>query len=128
MAEIEATGAQAAVADPARLATLLPQLDGVSAIAWLLGSAVGEPELIAALHGARLRSLLEQLVDTPVRGFVYEAAGAAPDPSLREGEAIVREAAARWQIPVERVRQDPADHAAWLEAMRDAVGRVLAGD
>jgi uncharacterized protein YbjT (DUF2867 family) len=127
VSEIEATGAQAAVADPDRLATLLPQLEGVGAICWLMGSALGEPEVIAAIHGPRLRSLLEKLVDTPVRGFVYEAGGGVQRALLDGGAAITREAGERWQIPVEVVRQDPSGRAAWLEAMRGAVGRVLAG-
>ena len=127
VAEIEATGAQGAVADPNRLSTLLAELDGVAAICWLMGSAVGEPELIAASHGVRLRSLLERLVDTPVRGFVYEAAGGVPRGRLDKGAASVREAGERWQIPVELARQDPKDHTAWLREMRGAVRRVLPG-
>jgi nucleoside-diphosphate-sugar epimerase len=127
LAEIEAAGAEAAPADPARLATLLPHIDGVAAIAWLMGSAVGEPELLAALHGTRLRSLLEHVVDTPVRGFVYEAAGSVDDRYIRDGRMIVREAADRWQIPVEVVPRDPREHAAWVEAMRGAITRLLAG-
>jgi hypothetical protein len=125
-AEIEATGAQPVVADPERLATLLPQLEGVAVICWLMGSALGEPELIAAIHGPRLGSLLEKLVDTPVGGFVYEAAGGVPRGRLDDGAAIVREAGERWRMPVEVVWEDPADHAAWLQAMRSAVGRILA--
>ena len=122
---IEASGAQGVVADPDRLATLLPQLDGVAAVCWLMGTAVGEAELVAALHGPRLRSLLERLVDTPVRGFVYEGAGLVQGKRLEEGAAAVREAGERWSIPVEVVSQDPAGRAAWLDAMRGALRRVL---
>ena len=60
-------------------------------ICWLLGSAAA-PDL----HDGRLRMLFEKLVDTPVRGVVYERGSAA-------GEAIARDAAVRWQIPVEVV-------------------------
>src|SRR5438876_9835629 len=70
LGEMEATGAEAVVADPDRLATILPQLEGVSTVCWLVGSV-------------RLESLLERLVDTPVRGFVYEG---------RTGAALVRAA------------------------------------
>ena len=38
-----------------------------------MGTASGIPESLAALHGPRLQTLLEKLVDTPVRGVVYEA-------------------------------------------------------
>jgi hypothetical protein len=122
-APIEAAGAEAVVADPDKLATLLPRLAGVSAICWLLGSAQGAPEL----HGARLRTLLERLVDTPVRGLVYEAAGSVDSGLLAQGAGIVREASDRWRIPAEIVEQDPSSHAEWEAAMAGAVARVLSG-
>lgn len=113
------------MADPGRLATLLPRIEGVSAICWLLGTASGPPEEVAALHGPRLSSLLERLVDSPVRGFVYEAAGSL-DPALLEGgAAAVSAAAARFRMPVEAVSVDPADHDAWLAEASAAVRRVL---
>src|SRR5919204_1401335 len=63
---IEATGAEAAVADPDRLSTLLPLIEGVSVVCWLMGTAVAAPEVIGAIHGSRLSTLLHRLVDTPV--------------------------------------------------------------
>jgi hypothetical protein len=114
---IEAIGAEADIADPDRLATLLPHVEGVSAVCWLMGSAAGRPQI----HGPRLASFLETLVDTPVRGFVYEASGAA-----RDGARIVRAAGQTHRLPVEVVGTDPADHAGWLRAMTAAVGRILA--
>jgi hypothetical protein len=120
-AEIDAAGAEAVVADPGKLGTILPRLAGVSAVCWLLGSAGDAHEL----HGDRLRTLLVRLVDTPVRGVVYEAAGSADGGLLAEGAAIVREASARWRIAAEVVEEDPSSHAEWLEAMTAAVGRVL---
>jgi hypothetical protein len=122
---IEATGAEGAVADPIRLATLVPHLDGVAILCWPMGSVVGEPEAIAAIHGPRLRSLLERTVDTPVRGVVYEAAGCVEQSRLDSGARTVREAGQRWRIPVEVVTQDPAEHPAWLAAMQAAIDRLL---
>lgn len=122
LAEIEAAGAEGVAADPDRLGTLLPAIDGVSVCCWLLGTA---ERGAAHLHGPRLASLLEKLVDTPVRGFVYEAAGSVEPSLLAEGAAAVRRASATWRMPVEVVRADPADHDAWLAAMRAAVSRVL---
>ena len=116
LAAIEAAGAEAALADPDRLATLLPHLQGVSVVAWLMGG-VGEPPL----HGPRLQSLLETLVDTPVRGLVYEAVGEADRALLAGGAAIVRRAGATWRMPVEVVDGEP-----WKREMRAAVLRVLA--
>jgi uncharacterized protein YbjT (DUF2867 family) len=103
-AAIAETGAEPFVGDPDRIATLMEALRGVTIVCWLLGT-VPDPEL----HGGRLRMLFEKLVDTPVRGVVYEAA-------LPQGEAIARDAAERWQIPVEIVAVGEA---------RAAVDRLL---
>jgi uncharacterized protein YbjT (DUF2867 family) len=121
---IRAVGADALVADPDRLGTLLPALAGTSAICWLMGTASGDTA--AAVHGPRLRSLLERLVDTPVRGFVYEAAGPVAPEALAAGAAAVREAAATWRMPVAVVEADPAGRDGWLRAMTAAVAQVLA--
>jgi NAD(P)-dependent dehydrogenase (short-subunit alcohol dehydrogenase family) len=120
-AGIEAAGAEAVIADPDRLGTILSRLAGVSAVCWLLGSAENAPDL----HGARLRTLLERLVDTQVRGVVYEAGGSVDDGLLADGAAILREASLRWRIPAEVVKEDPSSHDEWLAAMTGAVGRVL---
>jgi NAD(P)H-binding len=120
-AAIEESGAVAVVADPDRLGTLMTALAGVSAICWLMGSAADAP----ALNGERLETLTERLVDTHVRGLVYEAAGTAGPEVLGRGEEIVGRAAATWHMPVEVVSDDPADHDAWLASMRAAVGRIL---
>jgi uncharacterized protein YbjT (DUF2867 family) len=88
-AAIAAAGAEPYVGDPDRIGTLMDALAGVAVVCWLMGS-VPVPEL----HEGRLRMLFEKLVDTPVRGVVYEGA-------LPQGEAIARAAAQRWRIPVE---------------------------
>jgi uncharacterized protein YbjT (DUF2867 family) len=126
LAEIEAAGLEPARADPDRPGTLLDLVADVTAIHWLLGSAIGEPAAIAALHGPRLERLLERLVETPVRGFVYEAAGTVPGSHLRGGEEIARKAAERWRIPVEVVDCDPRDRAAWLAGMLTATRSLIA--
>lgn len=124
LGEIEAAGTEAVLADPDRLGTLLPALEGVSALCWLMGTAAGNAE---ALHGPRLASLVEKLVDTHVRGVVYEAAGSAPAASFAGGSEIVRRAGAIYGMPVEIVDAQPADHEVWLAAMRAAVARLLGG-
>jgi hypothetical protein len=118
--EIEAAGAEAVVADPDRLGTVMARLPGVSVVCWLMGTAAA-----ADVHGPRLGTLLARLVDTPVRGFVFEAAGTADPALLAQGAAAVREAAATWRIPVEVVDTDPLDYETWLEAMAAAVLRML---
>jgi nucleoside-diphosphate-sugar epimerase len=122
LAEIEAAGAEAVLADPDRLGTLMTHLHGVTLVCWLMGSANGTAD---DLHGPRLRSMLERLVDTPVRGVVYEAAGSVAPNLLADGAAAVRAASATWSIPAEVVEADPADAKAWLAAMTDAVRRLL---
>ncbi len=123
LAEIEAAGAEAVLADPDRLGTLMRELHGVSLVCWLMGSAEGDTA--EGLHGPRLQTLLERLVDTPVRGVVYEAAGSLAPELLAGGAAAVREASARWSIPAEVVEADPGDREGWLAAMTAAVGRLL---
>ena len=121
LGELEEAGIEGVVADPDRLGTLMPALAGVTVVCWLMGSAADSPDL----HGARLRSLMEHLVDTPVRGLVYEAAGTVDARLLAGGASIVREASQTWHIPVEIVDADPAAHEPWLEAMKEAVERLL---
>ncbi len=126
LAAIEAAGAEAVRADPDRLSTLLPHLHGISVLTWLMGTAHGDSESVAALHGPRLESMLETLVDTPVRGAVYEGAGTVTAQRLEEGAAVVRRVGATYRMPTEVVEAGPADRLAWVEAMAGAVDRVLA--
>ena len=117
---ISAAGAEGVLADPDRLGTLLLAIEGVSAVCWLMGTAPPP-----ALHGERLESMLELLVDTPVRGFVYEAAGTAPAEAMERGAGLVLRAGDTFHMPVAVVDSDPAGHEEWLAAMTAAVGRVL---
>jgi uncharacterized protein YbjT (DUF2867 family) len=103
LAAIEAAGIEPALADPERPATVLDLVGDVAAVYWLLGSVSGPPEDIAAVHGSRLERLLERLVETPVRRFVYESTGTVDPAILEGGAAIVRAAGERWRIPVEVV-------------------------
>ena len=113
------------MADPDRVGTVLDQIADVAVVGWLLGSATGDPELLAALHGPRLERLCEELVDTPVRGLVYEAAGSVTPESLREGRRVVADASARWRIPVELLDHDPADARGWALAAEAAFARLV---
>ncbi len=110
---IRAAGAEAYVGDPDRIGTLMDALAGVTVVCWLMGT-VPVPEL----HEGRLRMLWEKLVDTPVRGVVYEGA-------LPQGEQVARTASETWQIPLEVLDADPLEHEAWLRAAREAVDRLL---
>ena len=122
---IRAAGAEPYVGDPDRIGTLMEALAGVTIVCWLMGSATGDPERVFALHDGRLRMLWEKLVDTPVRGVVYEAAGSVDEAALVRGEAVARVAHETWRIPLEYLRADPADRDAWIAAGRTAVDRLL---
>ena len=77
------------------------------------------------LHDAKGNELSHRLVDTMVRGLVYEAGGTVDAALLEEGADAVREAHRRWHMPTEVVDADPADYAVWLAAMIAAVDRLL---
>jgi len=123
---IEAAGIEAARADPDRPGTVLELVADVAVIHWLLGSARGEQGLLEALHGARLERLLERLVDTPLRGFVYERGGEVADEHRSAGAEIVERAAATWRLPVRLVDADPGDVDRWLAEMLAASRELVA--
>jgi hypothetical protein len=112
-AAISEAGAEPYLGDPDRIGTLMDALSGVTIVCWLMGTIPVEE-----LHAGRLRMLWEKLVDTPVRGVVYEGA-------LPQGEQVARTAAQTWQIPLEILDADPLAHDAWLRAARGAVDRLL---
>ena len=126
MAAIEAAGLEPGAANPESPGTVLELCGDVTVVVWLLGSATGEPEAIAAIHGPRLERLLEKLVDTPVRGFAYETSGGVEAGHLRGGRRIVERAAETWRIPVVALEADRGAHR-WAERTASAVTRLVAG-
>ena len=124
---ISESGIEAVVADPDQVWTVLEQVADVALIFWLLGSARGDPAQLAAIHGARLERALEQIVDTPVRGFVYESGGTVEPAVLHRGAELVVAAGGRWRIPFELVDADPVDLVAWRAEMLAAAARLTAG-
>jgi uncharacterized protein YbjT (DUF2867 family) len=122
--DIADAGAEPELVDPGDLAALLERIGDVTLVYWLLGSARGDPKAVEQLHGDRLERLLEELVDTPVRGFVYEAAGEVEPALLQRGAARVREAAERWRLRawvIEAAASSPED---WREAMLAPADRL----
>ena len=68
------------------------------------------------------------VVDTTVRGVVYEARSATIAPEiLAAGEQIVRAAAELNSIPAAVLMADPADDGAWLGDARRAITSLLGG-
>jgi hypothetical protein len=132
---IEAAGAECWIGAPQRMGTLRAALEGVSLACWLLACASGEEEDLRALHGALLERFVQQLVDTAVRGFIYEAVAppprgsgsGVPAPTLAAGARIAYAVATRNAVPVAVVEGPLADDLAWLEQMRAAVRSLLGG-
>jgi nucleoside-diphosphate-sugar epimerase len=125
LAAIEAAGIEAALADPDRVGTVLELVGDVAVVFHLLGSAAGKPETLAEIHGPRLERLLERLVDTPVRGVVYEAVGSVDGAVLAAGAELVRTASRTWHIPVEIVDSEPAEVGDWSRRMTDSALALL---
>jgi nucleoside-diphosphate-sugar epimerase len=125
LAAIEAAGIEAAPADPDRVGTVLELVGDVAVVFHLLGSASGEPEALAEIHGPRLERLLEKVVDTPVRGIVYEAVGSVDDAVLAGGAELVGTASRTWRIPAEIVTAEPTDPAEWSQKMKDLAMGLL---
>jgi len=123
--EIEAAGAEAVVGDPDRIATLAAALEHVGVACVLLGSAAGQARQLEALHGSRLEMLLSRMLDSTVRGIVWEAAGGVDPDLLQAGAQRVRTFCEDSRIPYAMLEADPSDHDAWLAAAIAAVERVL---
>jgi uncharacterized protein YbjT (DUF2867 family) len=126
-AAIEATGTEAIVGDPDRVGTLAGALEHVTIACILLGSAAGTREGLAALHGSRLDMLLSRMLDSTVRGIVYEAAGSVDGDVLDAGTARVRAVCEDSRIPYALLRADPSDHRAWTAAALACVLSPLDG-
>jgi hypothetical protein len=127
-ARIEAVGAEAVIGDPDVIATLGRALDHVTVACILLGSAVGPPGKLAALHGSRLEMLLTRMVDTTVRGVVYEAAGTVDPSVLQAGATRVRMRCEDAHIPYVLLDADTTDPLLWTMAAVAAIDRTLDED
>lgn len=107
LGEIEAAGIEPALADPDRPGTILELVGDVAVLLLLFGNLSGGEEELAAIHGPRLERLMEHLVETPVRGVVYEGTGA--------GSQVVQSAGRTWRIPVDVITQERSAAAAVRE-------------
>jgi uncharacterized protein YbjT (DUF2867 family) len=121
---IEEAGIEAVIADPDRVATVTDHVGDVTLVFWLLAGATGEPEQVGALHGPRLARMLEEIVDTPVRGFVYEALGSLPSEVLVGAMQTLREAGERWRIPFEVVDGAGGELELWRQGMLAAASEL----
>jgi uncharacterized protein YbjT (DUF2867 family) len=124
-AAIEAAGAECFTGDPDVVGTLRYALDNVTVLLWLLGTATGPADKIAALHGSRLRMMLEKTTDTTVRGVVYEASGTVEEAILRAGVKEMARARRTNEIPYALLEADRSDGAAWVRGARAAIDALL---
>ena len=113
--------------DPDVVGTLVRSFEHVSVACVLLGSAEGTPAQLAALHGTRLEMLLARMLDTTVRGIVYEASGSVDREVLEAGADLVRKRCEDSRIPYALLRAGSADHVAWTAAAVAAVHSTLDG-
>ena|SRR5215207_6607842 len=122
LAAIEAAGIEAALADPDQPGTILELVNDVAVLVLLLGNATGSEEELAAIYGPRLERLMEHLVETPVRGMVYEG--------TEGGAEIVAAASRTWRIPARTSSpslSQPADDAG-ADRLAEEVRAALAGE
>ncbi len=125
LALLEAEGIEPVLGDPDRIATLAPALDHVAVAYILLGSAGGTAEALRALHSTRLDMLLSKILDSTVRGIVYEAAGSVPSDVLAAGAMRVRAFAEDSRVPYVLLESDPGALESWVSQARSAVATVL---
>jgi uncharacterized protein YbjT (DUF2867 family) len=122
---IAAAGLEPASADPDSPGTVLELCGDVAALVWLLGSATGDAEGVAAVNGPRLERLVEKLVDTPVRGLLYEGSGSADPLALAAGREIIERAGRTWRIPVATLEGD-REAPGWAGSVAQAVSDLFA--
>ena len=124
-AALDSEGFEAVLGDPDRVATLAPALDHVAVAYILLGCASGEPDALQSLHTTRLDMLLSKMLDSTVRGIVYESAGQVPAAILAGGAARVRAFAEDSRIPHVLLSAPPDPWTAWRDEALAAMDRVL---
>ena len=122
---IEAAGAECWIGDPDVIGTLRYALENVTILVWALGTATGTADAVAALHGPRLEMMLSKVVDTTVRGIVYEAAGTIAQEAFASGVDVLDRVAGLNEVPYQVVASDPLDRQGWSVAARQAINRLI---
>jgi hypothetical protein len=125
-AQIEAAGCECWIGDPDRIGSLRYALDNVTVLLWLLGTATGPN--VEALHGPRLRMMLDKVTDTTVRAVLYEAAGSVHPAVLEAGAAELALARRLNEIPGALLEAAPHEADAWVAAAREAIEHLLSVD
>jgi len=126
--DIEAIGAECWPGTPDRVGSIRYALENVTVLAWLLGTAEGEHDALAALFGSRLKMLLEKTTDSTVRGVVFERSGRLDPEIVAAGEHEVRWAFDHNEIPYAWLDAGPADIGPWVDAARRAIDSLLGAE
>lgn len=117
-------GAQSVDASPDLPGGIVMALEGVAVVCWLLGDeAWSDPDL----HDSKLETMLLRVVDTGVRGFVYELPSgftAAPALALAGGKQVAH-ANETWHIPCEAISTAGQSGQQLAECVSAAVHRTL---
>jgi uncharacterized protein YbjT (DUF2867 family) len=121
-AAIEAAGGEPFIGTPYRLLTLRSALDRVTVACWMLAQAHGDG--VSDLHTLRLEAWLRQVIDTTVRGVIYDADGSVDAQLLADGAAMVRHECQLSSIPY-ALLEPAADP--WLVRARGAIEALIAG-
>lgn len=128
-AELEDAGCECWIGTPDRIGTLRYGLENVTILVWALGTAAGDDaEDVAALHGSRLKMMLEKTTDTTVRGVVYEASGTLDAATFAAGVHEIEWAAEKNEIPYRLIDADGRDIPAWTASAHAAIQELLAAD
>lgn len=125
LAAIREAGIEPALADPLHPHTVLELVGDVAVVLWVFASAKGPPEELSAIHGSRLERLMERLIETPVRGFVYEMKGTIDPILLEHGSEVLEAAGDTWRVGISCVFVDPRDPRDWAEIMTHATVDLL---
>jgi hypothetical protein len=122
---IREAGIEPALADPLQPHTVLELVGDVTIVLWLFASAKGSPEELSAIHGSRLERLMERLIETPVRGFVYEMKGTVNPILLEHGSEVLEAAGDTWRVGISCVFVSPKDPHDWAEIMAGAATGLI---
>lgn len=103
--------------DPLLPGHVFDALADVTVVCWLM--AAGE-NLSEEVNGDQLETVLFKVVDTGVRGFVFERPGDAPNAQLQHAHAT-------WHIPIAEIAAGPDGGEQWIADVVAAVDSTLAG-
>ncbi|MBA3747780.1 MAG: NAD(P)H-binding protein [Solirubrobacterales bacterium] len=124
-AAIEDAGGEVWIGDPDVIGSLRYAMENVTILVWALGTASGTPDAVAALHGPRLEMMLSKVIDTTIRGVVYEAGGTIAPAAFATGIAELERMGQLNEIPVAIMDADPGDEPGWAAAAREAIGGMV---